>query len=42
MKNKIYMLSTQSCTRCPIVKSQLADKNVEVNMLMLKKHQILL
>lgn len=30
MENKIYMLSTQSCTRCPIVKSQLADKNVDV------------
>ncbi len=30
MENKIYMLSTKTCTRCPIVKSQLADKNVEV------------
>ena len=30
MENKIYMLSTQSCTKCPIVKNQLADKNVDV------------
>lgn len=30
MENKIYMLSTPSCTKCPIVKSQLADKDVEV------------
>ena len=30
MENKIYMLSTPSCTKCPIVKSQLAEKDVEV------------
>lgn len=30
MENKIYMLSTQSCTKCPIVKNQLADKNIDV------------
>lgn len=31
MENKIYMLSTPSCTKCPIVKSQLAEKDVEVD-----------
>ena len=30
MENKIYILSTPSCTKCPIVKSQLAEKDVEV------------
>lgn len=30
MENKIHMLSTPSCTKCPIVKSQLAEKDVEV------------
>ena len=30
MENKIYMLSTPSCTKCPIVKEQLAEKDVEV------------
>lgn len=30
MENKLYMLSTQSCTRCPIVKEQLAEKDVDV------------
>lgn len=30
MENKIHMLSTPSCTKCSIVKSQLAEKDVEV------------
>lgn len=30
MENKIYMLSTKSCSKCPIVKGELANKNVEV------------
>lgn len=30
MENKIYMLSTPSCTKCAIVKSQLAEKDVDV------------
>lgn len=30
MENKIYMLSTPSCTKCTIVKSQLAEKDIEV------------
>lgn len=30
MENKLYMLSTQSCTRCPIVKAQLSEKDVDV------------
>lgn len=30
MENKIYMLSTQSCTKCPMVKQMLSTKDVEV------------
>lgn len=30
MENKLYMLSTKSCTRCPVVKAQLAEKDVDV------------
>lgn len=32
MKNKIYMLSTPSCTKCPIVKMQLSEKDVDVEV----------
>lgn len=30
MENKIYFLSTPSCTKCPMVKGALQEKNVDV------------
>lgn len=30
LEEKIYMLSTTDCTKCPIVKQMLATKDVEV------------
>lgn len=30
LENKIYMLTTKDCTKCPFVKQILATKNVEV------------
>ena len=30
MENKLYMLSTKSCNRCPVVKTQLAEKDIDV------------
>lgn len=37
MENKIYMLSTQSCTKCPVVKQALSTKNVEVEYVDVEK-----
>lgn len=30
MENKIYMVSTKTCTKCPFVKQMLSTKDVEV------------